>query len=871
MSLEHFPNDAKPVDVTRRAFHRINAPHYDVAVDRSEDRRGAKRPPSGLAKECGARGPEAFQQSGFLEHLARLAAKLLKSGLLAIPLVGPAIFLIDDAVKRLTGTSPVDELFAGLAKLVGSSVEGALFARYLRSIPAWVPVGRRGYRAEFRYEEDGAPRTVAVEEEREVEGFLTASFPLHNDVVFSQWSRFRHWAFHVLPAPGFRYLIGRGNIPDPAEQTFINQTDSFSNQPAFEETLRIYGQQRPGADPDAGALECLLDVGAISQPPGDGGFHGVQFSLLWPYWPMAGDYFWAAGRWSYDCMRAVASGQTELYPTQLNPIKAFATARFEGVKFPENASTVPAVRFLFFATSEGGFRDYHEVPGRKGPPGRPHITLRDRDYEFIVDLPPHDEGRSPYPVGATIDFALNTIVIRPRLLMQVRAAPFVVEGQQPRFAEGLKAVEIEPVIEILRPPSPTERPRQVRITIPLSKLPAAGPDAKEMVGLDIALGWHDPVGEEVKQMVQVQATLFAPHVYSRSGPARFVTVVNGRWNLLAESLERDSSEPPSDFPPRKKDRDGNPRKPIQDVVLLLPRDAPVSIAACGIWFHGYGEFLENDTLAGRRLFVGGLLFNVDNETKRRLKGLIDDTRKLVNDLRQTAQDAKEPKEKLRREIRKRIEEERAKGTNPEVLAELEKQLNAMVDGLPDTPEGIKGALADLDRRLGGLLEVLDGIEEFLRLTDDLIGERYFPVWHEDIDNAQHSGVEESKRVSAIARTMFLRPTPVINRQDEPMGWVEFIDEDRQTLGRPHLGNFVAPSPAGRGTAGQLLALAEAGGDRNRIRIRMVAPPFSQAGSGNNLARRINPPQERSDYELEVVLRVHPHPFPAPKSGDPEVG
>ncbi len=853
MSTDHFPNNGKPVDVATRPFHRINAPDYDTAVDTDTNRRGAKRPPSGLAKDSGARGPEAFQDSGFLEKIAKLAGKLLKTGLLAIPLVGPVIVVIDDAVKKLTGKSPVEELFSFLGKLISSSVEGALFARLMRSIPAWVPVGRQGYGPNFRYDEDGAARTTQKEEEREVEGFLTGSYPLQNDVVFTQWSRFRHWAFHVLPTPGHRYLIGRGNIRDPAEIAFIQQKDSFSNDDTFEETLRIYGQQRGGAATDAGAIECLLDLGAISKPPGDGGFHGVQFAPTWPYWPMAGDYFWADGRWSYDCMRAVASGKTELYPTQINPIKAFAAARFEAFKFAENANSVAAVRFFFFATSEGGFRDFHTVPGRKGPAGAPGVTLRDKNYEFIVDLPPHELGRAPYAIGSTIDFASNTIVIRPRLLIQVRAAPFSVGNVTPNFADGLKAVTIDPKIEILRPPKPTDRPKQVRITIPLKDLPAADPQAKEMVGLDITMGWHDPAGEEVKSLVQVTASIRFPRFYSQSGPVRLVTAINGRWNVLAETASRESNEPPADFPPRN-------ARAIHELKIVLPKDAPVSIAAAGIWFHGFGEFMEGDTLAGRRLFVGGLLINVDDDTKKRLKGVIDDARKAVNDLRQAGKDVKDPKAKLRRDLKKRIDEERAKGTDPKVLAELEKQMNGLIDGLPDTPDGIQAALADLDRRLGGILDAFDAIEDFLKITDDLIGERFFPVWHEDIDAAQKTGLEESKRVSAIARTMFTRPTPVINIHDEPMGWVEFIDEGRGTLGRSHIGTLVIPNPLGLATAGKLLALAKQN-PRNEIRIRMVAPGFSQAGSGNNLARRINPPQKRSDYEFEVVLTVDENPFP----------
>ena len=861
MTVPHFPNDAKPlaeklddrrIETARRAFHRINAPNYDTAVDTNDSRRGNKRRPSGLAKESGARGPEAFQASGFLEHIAKLAAKLLKGALLAIPIVGQALVLIDQAIKSLTGKSPLEELFAALAKLASSSVEGALFARLMRSIPSWVPVARRGYKAEFRYEEDGSPRTTDKEEEREVEGFLTGSYPLHNDVVFTQWSHFRHWAFHVLPTPGYEYLIGRGNVPDPAENSFITRVDEDINDRLFERALRIYGQSRPGSDPDLGALECLLDIGAISKPPGDGGFHGVQFSSLWPYWPMAGDYFWAAGRWSYDCMRAVVADKTEIYPTQINPIKAFAAARFESFKFPENANTVAAVRFFFFASSEGGFRDFHVVPGRKGPPGQPHVTLRDKNYEFIVDLPPHELGRSPYAIGSTINFALNTLVIRPRLLINVRAAPFDVGGQVPKFADGLKALTIEPKIEILRPPKPTDRPQQVKITIPLKDLPASDPQAKEMVGLDIAFGWHDPTGEEVKDLIRVDADIRFPRFYSQSGPVRMVFGVNGQWTILAEKVDDESDEPPQDFPPT------NPRS-VHRVRLFLPKEAPVSIVGGGIWFHGFGEFMEDGTLAQRRLEVGGLLVNVDDDTKKKLKAIIDDVRKEVNELRQAGKDIQNPKPKLKAEIKKRIEEERKKGTDPRVLAELEKQLDSMVDALPDTPDGLKAALATLDRQLSGILDVVDAIEEFLKATDDFIGERYIPVWHEDIDNEQKTGVEESKRVSAIARTMFIHPTPVVNRHDEPMGWVEFIDSGRGTLGRDPIGTLIIPQPLNAGTAGKLLTMAQSNNGRP-IRMRLVAPPFTQVGSGNNLARRINPAKKRSDYEFEVILDVRRFPF-----------
>ncbi|MEO8452917.1 MAG: hypothetical protein ABI647_24220 [Gemmatimonadota bacterium] len=863
--LEHFPNDSKPIDVDRRSFHRIKSPSFDVGVDPTTDHRPVRRPPSGLARDSGARGPDAFKESGFLGKVLKLFSTFFKGLLLGIPLIGQILLAIDAITKKLTGTSPIDELFAALGRLAGSTVEGGLFSRFMRAIPSWVPVGRVGYTAKFIYTEDAASRTVNTEDEREIEGFLTASYQISNDVPHTQWTKYRRWAFHVMPHPGHQYLIGNGNIVDQNEEKFINEGDNKGLGTArFQRVLRIYGQDPEGTvrgAGDRGAIECMLDVGAISKPVGDGGGDGVLFASQWPYWPMTGDYFWAAGRWAYDCQRAVAAGKTELFPSQMNPCKAFATSRIEGHKFVENANTAEAVKFFFFASSEGGYVDFRGSTDRnkvKHPPVNP---LRSRDYEFVVDLPPHDEGKSPFAIGSTIEFARNTLVLRPRLLMQIRFAPFALGGLQPAFADGLKALTLDPKIEILRPADPNKRPQQAKITIPLTQLPAqSDPEAKEMYGFELAMGWHDPAGDEIKKLVRMTIEVREPIFYSQSGPVRFAIGINGRWTCLRLTASRDPKDPPALAP----NADG--RKVVHNLQLFLPKGAPVTVVANGIWVHGFGEFLEGNTLDKRRLFVGGVLLDVSDDDKKRFKAVLDDIRKTVNDLRKTGQDVKDPKKKLKDELRKKIDEQKKAGGNAAALDKLQQQLDALVDDLPDTPDGFKQALAAFDSRLVDVLGALDAVEDFLKITDDLVGERFFPDWLADIDAEVKTGLEESKRVSSIARSLFARPTPVINRNDAPLGWVEFVDDARVPIGRNFIGNQVVPSPRDRASVDGLLKHKKANNE-NPIKIRMVADQMTTVGSGSNLAKQIAPidglfgTTNRTDYEFELRIRVDEFPFP----------
>lgn len=850
MAGEHFPKSTKPFAVGTRAFHRINAPNYDVAVDSNTNRIGAKVRPTGLARESGARGPEAFKDSGFLADVTRLFGKIAKAGLNLVPIFGQFTLLLNNLLKRATGTDPIDFLFKELGKLISESIEGALFARYLRSIPSWVPVGRIGYSQRFVYRDDGTARETVTEEEREIEGTIAASYGLSNDAVFTQWTQSRHWSFQVVPDPGFAYLIGRGNTPDPSEEAFIKRRESRSNDEEFRPVLNIYGQNPNAVKDTNGAIECLMDIGAVSKAIGDGGTHGVMYDANWPYWPMTGDHFWATGRWAYDCMRATPLEKTEMFPTQINPLKAFAASRFEGVKFAENLHGVPATRFFFYATTEGGYTEHRTSTDRKGKTHESGITLGDRDYEFIVDLPPHDEGREPYAIGATIDFPLNRLVLRPRLLMTIRQAPFDIGSGKNPVADGLEFVTIDPIIDILRPADPNKRPSQVRVTIPLSKLPKPSDATKHRaVGVDIAFGWHDPSGDDASKIFKVTVVLREPKFFSQAGVVRLATAINGQWHMHATSVKKESGDPGGFLP--------NPRRTaLHTRIFHLPADAPLSVITSGTWLHGFGEFIEGNSNSTRRLFVGGLLVDVNDETKKRIQKFIDDARKTVNDIRKTAADVKDPKGLLRAQLQKQLDELRATNADPKIIAALEQQINALVNDLPDTPDAFRNALDAFDGRLSDILSGLGALEDFFKITDNFIGERFFPGWHDDIDAAPKTGLEESKRVSAIARSMFLRPTPILNRADEPMGWAEWVDTKRTPIGRLPIGALLAPGPFGLANVQSLLDLQRTSGNAE-LRIRMVAPQMSAVGSGNNLAQKVNHPDDRTDYDFEVDIRVEP--------------
>ena len=149
-------------------------------------------------------------------------------------------------------------------------------------------------------------------------------------------------------------------------------------------------------------MECEWDCGAFGDydyssahgKQASPGQPGPMFEKDWA-WPMAGQNVWIAGRWIYDCGHASSDEKTGSNPglmrSELHPCKAVATARWEAVKFDQNDYHAPAIQFMFFACTQGGYKDFP--------------TIADHDYEFIVDLPEAPHEAPQHPVGHTPDRA----------------------------------------------------------------------------------------------------------------------------------------------------------------------------------------------------------------------------------------------------------------------------------------------------------------------------------------------------------------------------------------------------------------------------------------------------------------------------------
>jgi hypothetical protein len=723
VSPESYTNTAKPFDVRARPFHRVNAPDYDVAKDPPAGvtpAPAAREPASGAGRDCGCRAPEDLMPSTVTALIADTIVSALDGVLdTLVPFKAAIDRLIaraNELAKRFLHTPDFDfhkQFLDAIKKLIVETSEGLLFGRMMRSVPQWVPVGRKLF-DETSFEYDDKPigaRDSNHEEEREVEGLVARSFQMSNDLPHLQWTRFARWAFHVRPLPGYEYLIGRGNGRSAEEEEILAGSPKlFKESFPLIPVVPIYGQ---GAEP---CIECLLDAGAISQPPGDTAspdttVPGIMFNAGWPFWPVGGDHVWMAGRWAYDCTRVV--GDQKLNPSQLNPIKAIATARFEGFKFVSNPASVPAVRFLFYATSEGGYINFRPRTDEEQPraadgsirPGSVRqglLPIRDRDYEFIVDLPPAPAGRDRHPVGHTPGFTLNTVALRASLLQEVQqASEFTAKvlGGDTSPPDGVSVVEIEPIVEVIRPADRSQAPSQVRVTVPLSKLPSGG-NPRVACGFVLSLGWHDPGAAAVKDLVKVTVALDRVR-FSEGGTVRFKTGINGRWASVGSERDTLTGHPSI-----------RPGQGAAGEEFFLPRDGRITLSCMGTRRHGFGE-LREDKAAARTLTVGGLL-----DVKK------DFIQKLI----------------------------RLLGNIP-VLSGL----------IPDRAKATLKALDDL----------IDSV------PDDLLGPRFKVDWDLDVDTDKDQskkdnpdGTKRNARATAVARELTVKPVPILNDLDSPIGLIE---------------------------------------------------------------------------------------------------
>lgn len=369
----------------------------------------------------------------------------------AAAIANPALFL---AAQKATDL--IEAVFKKTNEQINkllSQIGLKLAERAIRVMPQWVPVLR------------GASNEIVTPDQViEVEGIASRSFMNPVEVPFRQWHSWFNWNVHIVPEPGYNVIA--------AEEPPNTDGAELAEVPV------VHNRNTISVQWDTGALwrsdfQASMAAGFIPQAMVS--YDGPMMLKDWA-WPMTNSYVWATGRWVYDCSRTTNDTPPKMC-TMINPCKAIASARWQAFEFPENelGSFVPAIQFMFFACKRGGYIDF------------PSIT--DTDYEFIVDLPQNDlKPLVPFAIGHTPEFPHNTIVMRPRLLLNLDQAPFDIAG----------SVAIEPIVEIIRPDDPQKLPEQVKVRVPLTTLPA---DA-EACGFILTMGWYDPtlkMAEKVKR------------------------------------------------------------------------------------------------------------------------------------------------------------------------------------------------------------------------------------------------------------------------------------------------------------------------------------------------------------------------------------
>lgn len=371
---------------------------------------------------------------------------------------------------------------------------------------------------------------VSEEVEMEVEGEMAHSFQTWTDVPVYQFHQYFDWNFYIKPREGYRHAASWASVYLP------------ENAPA-------------DAPPPVPEMECEWDTGSFSGPPGQAGtsdadlvgasptVEAAMFRDVDLAWPMTGQPVWAAGRWVFDCGhgnpvtgredRDVTSQRMRL---ELHPVKAVASARFEGVRFSENQDLyVPGVRFMFFASAFGG---YYKLP---------HVGQK--DYTFIVDLPLHTdharltfsvEDHPAFPDCKVLVGASNTShdTLAPgqrtpvasrgtRLLIRIDTAPYELTMR------GRKS-SIHPKIEPVYAADGTLVNNQMKVTIPLT-----GDTSAEAYGVIIELGWRDNQDFTEAQKVKRYAVTFhearklATYDHNTPGdiPLALADVFTEEWRL----------------------------------------------------------------------------------------------------------------------------------------------------------------------------------------------------------------------------------------------------------------------------------------------------------------------------------------------------
>ncbi len=498
-----------PEPTTReRPFRRINIPAAHL-VKLPANQPFAATPISGRGYDCGCRSSQDYdgkigqdlgdKAAKVLEKVVPLfaAAKAAKDGLSAlvknIPLIG----------QTLSGMIDGFDPLRSLLKFIGKKVDALFVDSLVRSIPAWVHVFRNS-------------RVAAQLLEQEVEGFLVRSHQRHDGVPYSQWHLWYDWSFLVSPVGDTAGIVGQGNL----QRTSADDDLKDDREESAKLDARRYERGWLPISATANmTIQCEWDLGALGPQPGP--FLNERGPAVDWGWPMAGQFFWAAGRSAYDCTHSTSNEKTGdgagLHLNQLHPLKAIATQRFEGFLFRENRQAVPATQFIFYASnakpSAGDFR---------------FGAINDTDYDFVVQLPSGGAGVAsddPFSIGATERFLLNPVDVGRRLLVDLNTRPF---GEGVHHPTG--PIDFRPEITPLVPAGRNGPPTHVRIHLPLGKQLSAGIDN---FGIMISLGWHDPGGTLSRRVFRITVTFKSVQVLDakdNSGARWHLNFgANGRW------------------------------------------------------------------------------------------------------------------------------------------------------------------------------------------------------------------------------------------------------------------------------------------------------------------------------------------------------
>lgn len=538
----------------------------------------------GRGLDCGCRDSDDYEPT-FIA--AMLAGGLLDAAGNAIPIPAKLKEQADKVLKQATGKD-IEDFKKDLADFIAKQAEGLLFKSALRMVPSWVPVGRKVDKTKKTMD------TSFKEVDREVQGRLTRSFQAALDPVVLPWTRFYGWNFHVRVDPGgkFDHVIGPGNVLNESEREALGgDLNTGDMDPAFDAPVT-------SRSPLDASFECIWDVGAFSQTPGNAknqNFRpGVMFHEKWPFWPMAGDRFWAQGRWVYDCGHVTRFKETQtdkdvdLMWTQINPCRAIAFYRAEGVKFDEEEKVIPAARFFFFASVKGGYKNFDEFT---------KLDAAD-DPVFIVDLPPAPvPEKIRWTIGHSPEFEMNTVVLRPRLRIKIEHAPFGIPSSD--FARDLFSfARLDPTIEPIKSKKELTLPDQLKITLPLHQVD------KECYGVVVSAGWADPTGEQAARTrkITVKFDELRDVKHGSGSVLRVKLAASGHWAFSPTSVGNGRAGLAVELPP-----------------FHLPDDARLVLGAHGVERRGRGEFLERNPDEERQLHVGGLFQFGNDELEEMLK------------------------------------------------------------------------------------------------------------------------------------------------------------------------------------------------------------------------------------------------------------